>query len=1188
MDFGFGASLPVVQAQLAAAGSGAQALVNTANDDDEFPLFACVKSYALDQDAKVAIAQVLLDAGAEIDVLNGDDGRTALMSACDDLNVGMVITLLDRGAKAGLCTPDFETPLTHALTDTNNDDDSKVADQTEICRLLTARCSKAELDFADADGMDLLSLFARFTNNHSAAAAEVAMVLLNAGTNPNLMAGRTGKSALTEAIENDFSALASVLIKHGVDLQPQPFVRPATDDDEDSNDDAVDAEQPLEVAASKGAFSIVCELLDAGVPPNGSGKGETPLHCAAAPRDPSEEHARVISLLVERGARVNQLAGVSRDTPLIVACEGGHARLAEALLDKGADIERANVRKETPLILAAESGHTEVVKLLGERGAALEAKDEGDRTALWAACDAGETLTAYTLLGLGANLSHSSESDKGSALDVLMATKYSEQVKHLLELETEEIGTAAAAATLHADAGSVLLYFIYLADAAQARARKERARDTSLADEFVELGSKLQLVCGGLVATIGDEDEEEDDFDRKQVVKLMRSKSGRALLEYALTASLKTFLSQPLVQSAVMREWRGLWLQQLLNPNAEELETWQERGLYALSWTGFVTSLALHVVVFLPLVAIVPPAAEPLHLIVAWAANGFQYRPEYEYDGDRPEVFRHFKDAYRETRKYFLFDDSPLIKYLIAFTADVTLTVLITLLGTGALDDADPAISAVLCFATASIFVGEMRQLYGDGLRAYLADFFNSADLSSTLLATVALVTRIANVVEQRGTMIADGMVGGLPGAEAAGIGGANSSFDEALSGELMSGELLAAGAPLEVGGSARTLLAFSLVLMWLRLANVLQIFAMTGPFVLMVFKMVRDVLVWLFLYSFVLLGFAAALVALYSGAPPPGFVSEPGECIDPDSDFGAFGSALMLLWEGGLTGEAYFECVRMSSAPNSGAVLMYIFQILVGLLLVNMLIAMMAKTFDNVAEAQEVNCMFLFAQTASEWRKNPRAPPSMELLSLPWELLTLPMKLCTALVGKQAGLYSSLSTEGDFRLSFHWRERWPLAKLGDEISDFISGHADDAPVEDRWRTLFARKLTTNFEELRRLNESGNERLDDRMTAIERQLGAIVLKLGAVVERPTRRSISRAKPKAGGAAQRARGTSADAGGEPIESFALDRMSASMSADDGAPSFDKRPRPRGASKPEETSTSSSRGPQRFPSMVSDSV
>ena len=72
----------------------------------------------------------------------------------------------------------------------------------------------------------------------------------------------------------------------------------------------------------------------------------------------------------------------------------------------------------------------------------------------------------------------------------------------------------------------------------------------------------------------------------------------------------------------------------------------------------------------------------------------------------------------------------------------------------------------------------------------------------------------------------------------------------------------------------------------------------------------------------------------------------------------------------------------------------MYGCQAMVAVLLFNMLIAMMAKTFDNVAEAQEVNCMFLFAQTASEWRKNPRAPPSMELLSLPWELLTLPIWL--------------------------------------------------------------------------------------------------------------------------------------------------------------------------------------------------
>ena len=51
-------------------------------------------------------------------------------------------------------------------------------------------------------------------------------------------------------------------------------------------------------------------------------------------------------------------------------------------------------------------------------------------------------------------------------------------------------------------------------------------------------------------------------------------------------------------------------------------------------------------------------------------------------------------------------------------------------------------------------------------------------------------------------------------------------------------------------------------------------------------------------------------------------------------------------------------------------------------------LIAMMAKTFDNVWEAQETNYIYLFAQTVAEWQAQPLVPPPINLLSLPYEIV--------------------------------------------------------------------------------------------------------------------------------------------------------------------------------------------------------
>ena len=48
--------------------------------------------------------------------------------------------------------------------------------------------------------------------------------------------------------------------------------------------------------------------------------------------------------------------------------------------------------------------------------------------------------------------------------------------------------------------------------------------------------------------------------------------------------------------------------------------------------------------------------------------------------------------------------------------------------------------------------------------------------------------------------------------------------------------------------------------------------------------------------------------------------------------------------------------------------------------MILNMLIAMMGKTFDVVYEMQDVNYMFLWVQTVMEWRDAYAAPPPCRL----------------------------------------------------------------------------------------------------------------------------------------------------------------------------------------------------------------
>lgn len=80
----------------------------------------------------------------------------------------------------------------------------------------------------------------------------------------------------------------------------------------------------------------------------------------------------------------------NHDTPLTLACVGGHASAVELLIKRGADVEHRDKKGFTPLILAATGGHTEVCKILLEHGCKVDAQSERTKdTALSLACSGG-------------------------------------------------------------------------------------------------------------------------------------------------------------------------------------------------------------------------------------------------------------------------------------------------------------------------------------------------------------------------------------------------------------------------------------------------------------------------------------------------------------------------------------------------------------------------------------------------------------------------------------------------------------------------------------------------------------------------------------------------------------------------------------------------------------------------------
>jgi uncharacterized protein len=106
----------------------------------------------------------------------------------------------------------------------------------------------------------------------------------------------------------------------------------------------------------------------------------TPLAAAARRGD-----AAAIHDLVSRGADPNEPAGSNGWTPVMHAIHKHQNEAVTALIDAGADVNRATVAGQTALMMAAGYGYADVVQILLRRGADARIKDANGESAIdWA------------------------------------------------------------------------------------------------------------------------------------------------------------------------------------------------------------------------------------------------------------------------------------------------------------------------------------------------------------------------------------------------------------------------------------------------------------------------------------------------------------------------------------------------------------------------------------------------------------------------------------------------------------------------------------------------------------------------------------------------------------------------------------------------------------------------------------
>ena len=288
------------------------------------------------------VIRLLLEHGADVNMLKVDNGETPLHLAAYRGRVEVVRVLLEHGANLGAQDNQGRIPLQQAV----------FQEAVEVIRVLLEHGSH-HVGVKDNQGRTPL---------HYAVAhgkVEVVRVLLEHGANIGAQ-DYQGTTSLHKAVVGGSVEVVHVLLEHGADVGAQDH----------------QGTTPLHKAVVGRNVEVVRVLLEHGAEVGAQDNyGRISLHPAACWGE-----VEVVRMLLENGADIGAQDNQGR-TPLRLSAGEGTVENVRVLLDHGADVRVRDNQGRTPLHQAAYFGRVEVVGTLLEHGADVGAQDNQGRTA---------------------------------------------------------------------------------------------------------------------------------------------------------------------------------------------------------------------------------------------------------------------------------------------------------------------------------------------------------------------------------------------------------------------------------------------------------------------------------------------------------------------------------------------------------------------------------------------------------------------------------------------------------------------------------------------------------------------------------------------------------------------------------------------------------------------------------------